>query len=281
YAIQLKNQLKIDYLTYQTEGNDIQADIKFANEKFILADIQGALGVSFDLRIKNKKHHIQTNVLGKPNYGYVGIALAIADIVGRKSFLHTDKLHLGEQLTLEYQLQPGRLSIFPGMEQSIIIDSTYNSSPLSIRKIINTVHNIKTQLFPQRKVRMMLGDMRELGDLTEKEHRMIAGYVSQVADRVFLVGTYMTSYLADELQKVGYPVEKIYTFTKSTEAGDAIKTMLKEPGNECLVICKGSQNTIFLEEAVKKLLANQADEYKLTRQSQRWLKKKESFFRQK
>jgi UDP-N-acetylmuramoyl-tripeptide--D-alanyl-D-alanine ligase len=237
--------------------------------------------VAFDLRIKNKKHHIQTNVLGKPNYGYVGVALAIADIVGWKSFLHTNKIHLGEKLTLEYQLQPGRLSVFPGVEQSIIIDSTYNASPLSIRKIINTVHNIQKQLFPQRKVRMMLGDMRELGDLTEKEHRMIAGYVSQVADRVFLVGKYMTDFLADELQKVGYPGEKIYTFTKSTEAGDAIRTMLKEPGNECLVICKGSQNTIFLEEAVKKILLNPADEYKLTRQSHRRIKKKESFFRQK
>jgi UDP-N-acetylmuramyl pentapeptide synthase len=44
--------------------------------------------------------------------------------------------------------------------------------------------------------------MRELGDLTEREHRMIAGYVSQVADHVVLVGQYMTDYLADELEKV-------------------------------------------------------------------------------
>jgi UDP-N-acetylmuramyl pentapeptide synthase len=44
--------------------------------------------------------------------------------------------------------------------------------------------------------------MRELGDLTEREHRMIAGYVSQVADRVILVGKYMADYLADELEKV-------------------------------------------------------------------------------
>jgi len=219
-------------------------------------------------------------VLGKPNYGYIGVALAIVEIIGWKPFLSHEKIHLGEKLTLEYQLQPGRLSVFPGIEKSIIIDSSYNSSPLSVRKIIDTVHNIKMQLFPHRKVRMLLGDMRELGDLTEKEHRMIAGYVSQVADRVFLVGKHMTDFLADELQKVGYPVEKIYTFTKSTEAGDTLRTMLREPGNEALVICKGSQNTIFLEEAVKKLLLNPADEYKLTRQSHRWMQKKDQFFKQ-
>jgi UDP-N-acetylmuramyl pentapeptide synthase len=42
-------------------------------------------------------------------------------------------------------------------------------------------------LFPDRKVWIVLGDMRELGDLTEKEHRLLAGYVSQFADKVFLV----------------------------------------------------------------------------------------------
>ncbi len=105
-------------------------------------------------------------------------------------------------LNLEYQLQPGRLSVFHGIENSVIIDSTYNASPLSVKKIINTAHNIKTQLFPQRKLWVVLGDMRELGDLTEREHRMLAGYVSQSADHVILVGTYMTDYLADELEKV-------------------------------------------------------------------------------
>ena len=40
YAIQLKDQLHIDYLTYQTEGNDIQADIHFKDEQFYLADFR-------------------------------------------------------------------------------------------------------------------------------------------------------------------------------------------------------------------------------------------------
>jgi len=45
---------------------------------------------------------------------------------------------------------------------------------LSVRKIINAVHNIKKELFPERKVWIVLGDMRELGDLTEREHRLLA-----------------------------------------------------------------------------------------------------------
>ncbi|MBU0626452.1 hypothetical protein KKG31_04050 [Patescibacteria group bacterium] len=48
------------------------------------------------------------------------------------------------------------------MEDSIIVDSSYNASPLSVRAVINTVHNIQQQLFSSRKIWLVLGDMREL-----------------------------------------------------------------------------------------------------------------------
>jgi hypothetical protein len=55
--------------------------------------------------------------------------------------------------------------------------------------------------------------------------------------------------------------------------------MLKEPGNGCLVVCKWSQNTIFLEEAVKHFLLNPEDQKELTRQSPRRLAKKQKHFK--
>ena len=75
---------------------------------------------------------------------------------------------------MNYELQPSRLSVFAGIEESIIIDSTYNASPLSVKSVINTVHNVQQQLFPSRKIWLVLGDMRELGSFTEREHRMLA-----------------------------------------------------------------------------------------------------------
>ncbi len=285
YAIQLKDQLHIDYLTYQTEGNDIKADITFKDEKFFLSDFKGGVGVQFHLRIKEKKYAVSTNILGKANYGYIGLWLAIAGILDyqyakAEARPENPVLRNGshEELKLTYQLQPGRLSVFHGIENSVIIDSTYNASPLSVRKIINTAHNIKMQLFPQRKIRLVLWDMRELGDLTEREHRMIAGYVSQAADRVILVGKYMTDYLADELEKVWYDKANVYKFYKADEAGKHIQTMLKEVGDECVIVCKWSQNTIFLEEAVKHFLLNPEDQHELTRQSDWRLSKKSKFF---
>ncbi len=286
YAIQLKDHLFIDYLTYQTEGNDITADIYFKDELFYLADFKGGIWVQFSTRIKEKKYAVSTNVLSKANYGYISVALAIAGILDYKyakleARAEDPILRNGsrELLEMKYQLQPGRLSIFKGVENSVIIDSTYNASPLSVKKIINTAHNIKAQLFPQRKIILVLWDMRELGDLTEREHRMIAGYVSQVADKVILVGQYMTDYLADELEKVGFNPKLIEKFYDANVAGKHIQKLLKEPGDEYLVVCKWSQNTIFLEEAVKQFLQNPEDQKDLTRQSDRWLSTKKKYFK--
>lgn len=56
----------------------------------------------------------------------------------------------------------------------MIVDSTYNSSPLSMRKLIDMTLQIQRSLRERRKVMLVLGDMRELGDLTEQEHRLLA-----------------------------------------------------------------------------------------------------------
>ena len=53
-----------------------------------------------------------------------------------------------------------------------------------------------------------------------------------------------------------------------------IVDFLKRFDEKWLILFKGSQNTIFLEEAVKQVLANKADVKYLTRQSDWWMQKK-------
>lgn len=108
---------------------------------------------------------------------------------------------------------------------------------------------------------------------------MIAWYVSQAADHVILVGQYMTDYLADELEKVWYDKKNVEKFYDATIAGKHIQKMLKEDKNDYIVVCKWSQNTIFLEEAVKHFLLNPEDQQELTRQSDWRLSKKKKYFR--
>jgi hypothetical protein len=88
----------------------------------------------------------------------------------------------------------------------------------------------------------------------------------------------MTDYLADELEKVGYDKNNIEKFYDANIAGKHIQEKLKDDHNEYVIVCKGSQNTIFLEEAVKHFLLNPEDQKELTRQSDRWLNKKNKYF---
>ena len=84
----------------------------------------------------------------------------------------------------------------------------------------------------------------------------------------------MREYLADELTKIWYPEEKLQVVDSISKVEKAISKILKNTDEKWIILFKGSQNTIFLEEAVKRFLKNSEDIQHLTRQSDWWLKKK-------
>ena len=275
YARQVSEMIRVDYFSYTTSGMD-GVDLSFVNEK--IEEKQGKNSdflISFDALIKGKQYRVQTNLIGKPNYAYLTLGLAIAQISVWK--MRGEELDMEQFLSdpLIYQLQPGRCSIFAGKEWSLIVDSTYNSSPLSMRKLIDTTLQIQKSLKEKRKVMLVLGDMRELGDLTEKEHRLLAGYVHQSADQICLVGESMYNYLLDELEKTWVEKSTVKTEKNSKKLWMWIVDFLKRSDEKWIILFKWSQNTIFLEEAVKQVLANKEDEKHLTRQSEWWMERKQ------
>ncbi len=275
YAMSLIKNIEIDYLTYQTEWYDSSWKIFFENEKFSYDD--NKLLVNFDLKIKEKEINITTNLIWKAHYGYIWVSLAILDIINYKDGKQSifDKF---EDVFLDYKLQAGRFSVFDGLHWSILFDSSYNASPLSVKKVLNTVHNIKKDLFADRDVWVMFWDMRELWDLTESDHRKVAWYVHSLADKVFLVWESMNKYLKDELEKIWFNMSLIYSFDNAISLWKFVKKELGKDKSKKLIIAKGSQNTIFLEEAVKLLLKDPEDSEKLTRESDWWKAKKDKWF---
>lgn len=279
YARQVSEMIGVDCFSYTANGMD-GVDLGFINEE--IEEKQGQKSdflISFDALIKEKKYHVQTNLIGKPNYAYLVLGLAIAQISVWK--MRGEELDMEQFLSdpLIYQLQPGRCSIFAGKEWSLIVDSTYNSSPLSMRKLIDTTLQIQKSLKEKRKVMLVLGDMRELGDLTEKEHRLLAGYVHQSADQICLVGESMHNYLLDELEKTWVEKSTVKTEKNSKKLWMWIVDFLKRSDEKWIILFKWSQNTIFLEEAVKQVLANKEDEKYLTRQSEWWMERKSYLYR--
>ena len=275
YAQQIVWTLWIDEFTYQTLWYESKADIHFENEKVTVSDENKHFVLSeFDIYIKKEKNHLKTNLLGKPNYWYICVALCIAEILSQR--FTNKELDLKKLLKdpLIYKLQPWRCSIFKWKHDSILIDSTYNASPLSVRKLIDTTLSIQKASWNKKKILLVLWDMRELWDLTEKEHRLLAWYVQWSADHVVLLWNSMHNYLADEIQKIGFSKENLTLCHSYHEVWKRVDNFLKDSKDKWIVLIKWSQNTIFLEEATKALLNDKKDAELLTRQSAWRLKKK-------
>ncbi|MDD3662901.1 MAG: UDP-N-acetylmuramoyl-tripeptide--D-alanyl-D-alanine ligase [Candidatus Pacebacteria bacterium] len=161
----------------------------------------------------------------------------------------------------EYKNPPGRLSIIPGINNSIIIDDTYNSSPVAVDAAIRTLSEMKGE-----RLIAVLGDMLELGKFTEEEHRLVGEKIKDVADVLFVVGL-RAKLIAEGAIDGGFKKENIYSFDTSVEAGDFLKSFVKP--NDILLV-KGSQG-IHLERAVVAIMAHPEDKVNLLcRQEKEW-----------
>lgn len=62
-------------------------------------------------------------------------------------------------------------------------------------------------------------------------------------------------------------MQNVHHFTHYDKLGSALKELLTNNSDDnYLLLFKGSQNTIFLEEAIKYILQDPIDEERLTRQ---------------
>lgn len=192
-------------------------------------------------------------------------AAAAAACVGAKLGMTSQHVAVGLS-----KIRPtkGRMQLLQGLEETTIIDDTYNSSPLAVAAALNTLYAIET---PQRIA--ILGSMNELGDTSAQSHEKV-GMLCDPAklEWVVTIGDEAAKYLAPAAANKGCQVR---TFKTPYQAGGFVHSVLK-PG--AVVLAKGSQNGVFAEEAVKILLHSAEDEERLVRQSEYWLERKEAQF---
>ncbi len=163
---------------------------------------------------------------------------------------------------------PGRMQLLRGVENSILIDDTYNSSPLATSAALKTLYSFTA---PQRIA--ILGSMNELGETSASAHEQLGALCDPtLLTFVVTIGTEAEEYLAPAAMKRGCQVR---SFNNPYEAGAFVHKVL-EPG--AVILAKGSQNGVFAEEALKILLHSTYDEEKLVRQSSIWLEKKQQQF---
>lgn len=179
-------------------------------------------------------------------------------------------------LEKNFTIPKGRSSLFEGIKDSLIIDSSYNSSKSTVLSFVEMVRMLKEKT--GRRAVFIMGDMRELGQESKNEHEEVAKAILPVFDELHCVGQmthdFVVPFVKEHMDKKS-AVKKVDWFKNSVQLGLHIKEELPE---NAIVLVKGSQNTIFLEESIKFLLKNNSDVKYLTRQDDYWLGIKQKFF---
>jgi UDP-N-acetylmuramoyl-tripeptide--D-alanyl-D-alanine ligase len=162
----------------------------------------------------------------------------------------------------------GRMRLFKGIKESVLIDDTYNSSPIATNAALDVLYETKAK---QRIA--VLGSMNELGDYSPEAHHEVGVHCDpKKVDLVVTIGHDAEVFLAPVAREQGC---EVHSFKSPYKAGTFIKKQLKEGA---VVLGKGSQNGVFAEETLKMLLADKKDIERMVRQSPYWLAAKRKQF---
>ena len=244
-----------DFRTYGTSGSG-----EYHFELTEQSPLEGAKGLVTAPGVV-EPFMVATSLLGEHTIRPVMAAVACGAEMG----LTIDEIVAG---VAKIQPVPGRMSPLRGLNDTVVIDDTYNSSPAAAAAAIQTLYGFDTE--PQRIA--VLGSMNELGPVSAEEHTRLGELCSpDLLAWVVVVGDEAAKYLAPAAKQRGCQVK---VCRDAIEAGEFVRSVA-EPGSVILV--KGSQGGIYLEETVK-ILCEISEHDKLVRQSSKWQDIKQQHF---
>ncbi len=158
----------------------------------------------------------------------------------------------------------GRMRIIKGIEDTTLLDDTYNSSPVACEHAIETLSELHTK---GRKI-AVLGDMLELGQFSVREHERIGEFLASKVNMLVTIGVRARK-IAEGALESGLDEMNILQYEDSLQAATEMKRLLKKGD---IVLIKASQG-IRAELVVKSLMREpeKATEL-LVRQDVFWMK---------
>ncbi|OGY47630.1 MAG: hypothetical protein A2840_01265 [Candidatus Buchananbacteria bacterium RIFCSPHIGHO2_01_FULL_47_11b] len=222
-------------------------------------DISTIQGISFKLHYQGSTTPVLLpRVLGEHLVYTALAAAAVGLVLGVNPHTIADRLK-------QFEPPKGRMHVITGIKQTLIIDDSYNSSPLAARKALYQLQKIS--VVPGAKKYAVLGDMRELGSYTEAAHREIGQAAFEYgADCLVTVGEIARDIIRGAVEQ-GMSLEQCFSFMDSESAGRFLQDRIRS-GDVLLV--KGSQ-AVRMEKIVKELMAEpQRAAELLVRQDEGW-----------
>lgn len=262
-AILNQDDISPDFFKYVRNSNvSTYSSIGGANYNFIANSF--SLIDGFGGKIQTPEYgeiNVQVKVFGEHSLRPIIGAVAVSAKLGLSS-----QEIIGGLVSLKPI--PGRMNFMRGVKESVLIDDTYNSSPAALEAAIQTLYALSA---PSKIA--IIGSMNELGESSAFEHQKIGEMLDGISlSWVITVGEQANRFLAPAARLRGC---QVYEAKNAIDAGTFAHKIM-ERGS--LVLLKGSQGEVYLEEATKILLLNKEDENLLVRQDEKWKKTKDEFF---
>jgi len=158
------------------------------------------------------------------------------------------------------QITPARSSLFRGIKNITIIDSTYNANFSSMSAILSMF-----QEFKAKTKWTIIGDMLEQGSVEQEEHEKLAELLLTIdTKRIVLLGPRVKKYtypiLKEKLEK-GIPLD-VFENPK-----DVLDLLQKEIRGGETILFKGAR---FLEGVIENLLLDKKEKVLLARREKVW-----------
>ncbi len=254
---ELKEKFRVRTLSYGTQDD---AQIRASDVQFIDPLHNGGHGgLTYKVNFDGKSLPVTLTDIYSESFISVSLAaIATAQAFGANVVQAIDALR-------EYETPPGRTRFIPGLNGTVLIDDTYNSSPVAVEA---GLHMLKNLPFGKHKI-AVIGDMLELGKYTNEAHAEIGLLAKKCADILITVGM-RAKVSAESARNARMSTKRIFEVDTAEDAVVLLKGLLVEGD---VVFLKGSQG-IRLERAVKALMAEpEHAKDLLVRQDDEWTKK--------
>tara|TARA_R110001606_G_scaffold397423_1_gene573821 strand:+ start:208 stop:1467 length:1260 start_codon:yes stop_codon:yes gene_type:complete len=181
-VIEAKSEL-YDYLksnnktVFVNTNDDIQVEKTKGISSISFSDSIQFIDTNPFVKIKFKNQIIQTNLIGNYNFSNISVAITI----GQHFKINTENI---KKALENYKPTNNRSQIIKTKNNNTIILDAYNANPTSMKAALENFSTIKSDT----KI-VILGDMFELGNESEKEHQFISNYCKKLdLKNTFLVG---------------------------------------------------------------------------------------------
>jgi len=217
-------------------GFDSKADISFQNLILNENNIKGEIifkDTSYFLEIENIGKHNLLNLLASLCVA-IALGLDLKEIIPR----------IGKEIPIFKRTK------FFEKENIFIIDDTYNANPGSTKAALEFLETLSKNY--KKKV-VILGDMKELGQNSEKFHKEIGELVGEIADSVFFIGEmakiYEKGFKSKEKNKKCQTFNSVEEFLENF----SLEYFFEKAKEKTIILVKGSR-ALRMERIVEKLL---------------------------